>query len=81
MLQSLDSEEEEEGDGYQLVHGAAGLDPSELPEQVQVILAALRHNQQQINTLTDERQQLRAKAKQEEVKLREQLAEQRRCVQ
>lgn len=79
FLQSLDSDEDDEGDGYQLVHGAAGLDPAELPGPVQALLAALRHNQAQINALQAEREQLKAKAKQQEVELRKQLAEQRRC--
>eukprot|EP00878_Enallax_costatus_P038880 GHUV01044368.1.p1 GENE.GHUV01044368.1~~GHUV01044368.1.p1 ORF type:complete len:515 (+),score=231.98 GHUV01044368.1:220-1764(+) len=80
-LESLDSDEDgegDEGDGYQLIHGAAGLDPSELPGPVQPLLAALRHNQAQIEALQAEREQLRLKAKQQEEQLRKQLSQQRR---
>eukprot|EP00878_Enallax_costatus_P030865 GHUV01033666.1.p2 GENE.GHUV01033666.1~~GHUV01033666.1.p2 ORF type:complete len:174 (+),score=48.89 GHUV01033666.1:213-734(+) len=81
IMQSLDSDEDgegDEGDGYQLIHGAAGLDPSELPGPVQPLLAALRHNQAQIEALQAEREQLRLKAKQQEEQLRKQLSQQRR---
>ncbi len=51
---------------------------ADLPPATQKLLAALQHNQAQLDALAEQAQQTRSKLKAEQSKLRVQLAQERR---
>lgn len=57
-----------------------GDNAADLPPPTQRVLAALQHNQAQLDTMTEQWRQERSKLKAQQSKLRVQLAQQRRCV-
>jgi hypothetical protein len=64
----------------QVVHGPVGETAADLPPATQKVLAALQHNQAQLNTLSEQWQAARSKLKAEQSKLRVALAQARRWV-
>jgi hypothetical protein len=74
------SDEDEEDSDFRVVHGPVGDSAADLPPATQKILAALQHNQAQLDALAEQWQQARSKLKAEQSKLRVKLAQERRCV-
>jgi predicted RNase H-like nuclease len=72
------SDEDDEDSDFQVVHGPVGDSAADLPPATQKVLAALQHNQIQLDELAEQWQQARRKLKAEQSKLRVKLAEDRR---